>query len=182
MHGVFSVLGYFSERHPFRHLLVRWRTARRFSTPVKRGECGDQSGPAVVMQDGVLGVAAELVDWPPRRYDLRHGTDQKADRLPRLRPPGFTECVGLPKLRLEGAVRSPILHRKGPPIYNVEARNDLNMVVFAGTLGGLGAACGFVTSAGPLSAALLVTSCSMLGVLAGVPLAALFNITRRLWR
>jgi hypothetical protein len=53
--------------------------------PVKRGECWeDQSGPAVVMQNGVLGVAAELVDWPLRRYDLRHGTDQKADRLPRL--------------------------------------------------------------------------------------------------
>lgn len=76
----------------------------------------------------------------------------------------------------------PILHRKRPPIYNVEARNDRNMVVFAGTLGGLGAAYGFATSAGPLSAALLVTSYGMLGVLAGVPLAALFNITRRLWR
>ncbi|OSI72084.1 hypothetical protein BSZ22_09225 [Bradyrhizobium canariense] len=76
----------------------------------------------------------------------------------------------------------PVLHRKRPPVYNIEARNDRNMVVFAVTLGGLGAAYGFATSAGPLSAALLVTSYGMLGVLVGVPLAALFNVTRRLWR
>lgn len=76
----------------------------------------------------------------------------------------------------------PILHRKRPPIYNVEARNDRNMIVFACVLGGLGAACGFATSAGPISAALLATSYGMIGILVGVPLAALVNITRRLWR
>lgn len=76
----------------------------------------------------------------------------------------------------------PVLHRTRPPIHNVEARNDRNMIVFAGVLGALGAAYGFATSTGPLSAALLVTSYGILGVLVGVPLAALINITRRLWR
>lgn len=74
----------------------------------------------------------------------------------------------------------PILHQNRPPIFNVEARNDRNMIVFAGVLGGLGAAYGFATSAGPISApGQLLRHPWRLG---RCPLATLVNITRRLWR
>jgi hypothetical protein len=55
------------------------------------------------------------------------------------------------------------------------------MIAIAGTLGALGAFYGIATGSGPWTATMLAIAYATVGVLVGVPLAALFNITRRLW-
>src|SRR4051795_12631019 len=136
----------------------------RFVTYVSGRSVRRCPNPSFCVEEARMGQTKKLIDC----HDCDHPVSPSASACPNC---GSKVPFG-----------PPVLHRKRPPIYNIEARNDRNMVVFAVTLGGLGAAYGFATSAGPLSAALLVTSYGMLGVLAGVPLAALFNITRRLWR
>jgi len=76
----------------------------------------------------------------------------------------------------------PVLSHRRAPIHNVEARNDRNMFAIAGALGALAAAYGIATSSGPWTAALFGIAYGLAGVLVGVPLAGLFNITRRLWQ
>lgn len=89
-----------------------------------------------------------------------------------------TACPSCGSKHLAGP---PTLGRRRKPIHNVEARNDRNMFVIAGTLGLLGGAYGFATSSGPWTAALFGTAYALVGVLVGVPLAGFFNFTRRLW-
>src|SRR4051794_27450294 len=74
----------------------------------------------------------------------------------------------------------PALGRK-PSIHNVEARNDRNMFVIAGTLGAIGAVYAIATSTGPWTATLFAIAYATAGSVIGVPLAGFFNITRRLW-
>ncbi|WP_157095069.1 hypothetical protein [Bradyrhizobium sp. AT1] len=89
-----------------------------------------------------------------------------------------TACPGCGSKHLAGP---PTLGRKRTPIPNVEARNDRNIFVIAGMLGAIGAVYGVATSLGPWTAALLGIAYGVGGVLIGVPLAGLLNITRRLW-
>ncbi|MCK1302939.1 hypothetical protein IVB33_29080 [Bradyrhizobium sp. 24] len=55
------------------------------------------------------------------------------------------------------------------------------MFLIAGTLCALGTFYGFATSSGQWSATMLMVAYGTVGILVGVPVAALFNITRRLW-
>lgn len=72
-------------------------------------------------------------------------------------------------------------HRKRPPIYNVEARNDRNMIAIAIGLGVFGVLYGIGTSSGPVGGFVLGILYGVVGILIGVPVAFLVNITRRLW-
>jgi hypothetical protein len=56
------------------------------------------------------------------------------------------------------------------------------MVVSALSFGAVGLLYGIGTSSGPISAVLLGLAYGMVGIIVGVPVAALFNITRRLWQ
>lgn len=87
----------------------------------------------------------------------------------------------MPGLWIAAPFGPPTLGRKQRPIRNIEARNDRNMFVMAGTLGAIGAFYGVATSSGAWTAALFAVAYGLVGILVGVPLAGFFNITRRLW-
>lgn len=89
-----------------------------------------------------------------------------------------TACPSCGSKHLAGP---PTLGRKRKPIHNVEGRNDRNVIVLAGTLCVLGIVYGIATSSGPWTATLFACAYGLLGILVGVPVAAFFNITRRLW-
>jgi len=110
-----------------------------------------------------MGRIQNLIDC----HDCGHAVSANAAACPSC---GSRHPFGLPKLG-----------RRRTPIHNVEARNDRNVIVIAGTLCALGASYGFATSSGPWTATMFSVAYGTVGILVGVPVAALFNITRRLW-